>query len=216
MYARWTQGSSWMPQLHIMLPLLLALFMIDLQFIFLADVSYALELPPGSMSVTREESEESGTKQTQTQRVRSILATLQQTKSCILCDLSSVDLSTAALAGADLHGAALSHANLFQVQLSGANLRGAKFDASILDEAALDGADLSGADLRQALVRRTLLLGARLDANISIDGADFSGALIDRTNQRLLCELAQGVNSRTGVATATSLACPEPKTNQSP
>jgi hypothetical protein len=138
---------------------------------------------------------------------RSIHETLQQARSCSGCDLSALDLKEIILSGADLHGASLTRTNLFHARLSGANLHAARLEQSNLDEAALDGADLSAADLKQATLRRALLLGAHFDHNISIDGADFTGAILDRTDQRFLCELASGVNNKTGVSTSGSLAC---------
>ena len=40
-----------------------------------------------------------------------------------------------------------------------------------------------------------------------IDGADFSDALIDKTQQQKLCQYASGTNSVTGVSTRRSLNC---------
>ena len=40
-----------------------------------------------------------------------------------------------------------------------------------------------------------------------IDGADFSDALIDKSQQQKLCQYASGTNSVTGVSTRRSLNC---------
>ena len=40
-----------------------------------------------------------------------------------------------------------------------------------------------------------------------IEGADFTDALLDREDQRLLCRDADGVNPVTGVTTFDSLGC---------
>ncbi|KAK4529847.1 hypothetical protein CCYA_CCYA02G0704 [Cyanidiococcus yangmingshanensis] len=153
---------------------------------------------------------------TPSRSVRGIHETLQRTRSCVGCDLSALDLSASVLSGADLHGSILERTNLFHARLSGANLHAARLEESNLDEAALDGADLSAVNLKQATLRRTLLLGAHFDHNMLIEGADFSEAILDRADQRLLCELANGVNSQTGVSTFESLSCPSVKPSQVP
>ena len=43
--------------------------------------------------------------------------------------------------------------------------------------------------------------------NVDVTGADFSGAIIDRVEIKKLCEIASGVNSKTGIATRASLEC---------
>jgi uncharacterized protein YjbI with pentapeptide repeats len=40
-----------------------------------------------------------------------------------------------------------------------------------------------------------------------IENADFSDALLDRVDQRLLCAVARGTNPTTGVDTRASLGC---------
>jgi uncharacterized protein YjbI with pentapeptide repeats len=40
-----------------------------------------------------------------------------------------------------------------------------------------------------------------------VENADFSDALIDRVDQRLLCQSARGTNPKTGADTRSSLGC---------
>lgn len=44
-------------------------------------------------------------------------------------------------------------------------------------------------------------------AGALIAGADFSDSVLDRDDQRNLCEIAEGVNPKTGIATRDSLEC---------
>jgi hypothetical protein len=52
------------------------------------------------------------------------------------------------------------------------------------------------------------LSNAQLRNLKSIEGADFTDALMRKDVQMSLCKIARGVNPKTGVATADSLGCP--------
>jgi hypothetical protein len=43
--------------------------------------------------------------------------------------------------------------------------------------------------------------------DVNIAGADFSDAILGKLQQKELCKIATGTNSKTGVATRDSLAC---------
>jgi uncharacterized protein YjbI with pentapeptide repeats len=73
-----------------------------------------------------------------------------------------------------------------------------------LEEAGLDGVNLENAILQSAYLTRTIADAA------SIQGADFSEAVMPGPTLKLLCgrEDATGENPTTGVSTRESLMCP--------
>jgi uncharacterized protein YjbI with pentapeptide repeats len=105
------------------------------------------------------------------------------------------------LAGVDLH-----EADLRGAVFNGSNLQGADLRAVDLQDAVVFASRLEGADLRGALLRDAMLLQSRFtDARIA--DADFSGAVLDRSQRRALCARAEGAHPQTGVATRDSLEC---------
>jgi hypothetical protein len=121
----------------------------------------------------------------------------------------------------DMHGRNLQQqeflkANLEGFDFSGSDLRGAVFNNSNLQGANLSGADLEdvvayasrfeGSDLRDAVLRNGMLMQSRF-REASIEGADFSDAVLDLPERKALCARAGGTNSRTGIATRDSLEC---------
>ena len=61
----------------------------------------------------------------------------------------------------------------------------------------MDRADFTGTDLRDALLVGVIASGSSF-AGAQVEGADFSDALLDRDDQRRLCQEAEGVNPVTG------------------
>jgi len=121
----------------------------------------------------------------------------------------------------DMHGRNLQQqeflkADLGGFDLSATDLRGAVFNNTNLQKANLSGADLEdvvayasrfdGADLRDALLRNGMLMQSHF-REASIEGADFSDAVLDLPERKALCARASGTNSRTGIATRDSLEC---------
>ena len=99
------------------------------------------------------------------------------------------DLSGRDLGDSDLTGAYFSVSNLRKANLSGAKLINVIAYATRFDGADLSNANLSGAELLKSVFT---------DANI--EGADFTDAVLDKPQQKSLCERASG-------KTADSLEC---------
>ena len=53
-------------------------------------------------------------------------------------------------------------------------------------------------------------------AGASIEGADFSYAVLDSDDQRNLCKIASGTNPKTGIATRDSLECSDQEAGYKP
>ncbi|NET85685.1 MAG: pentapeptide repeat-containing protein [Moorea sp. SIO1F2] len=98
--------------------------------------------------------------------------------------------------GADLSGSIFTKANLLKANLEGANLTN-----SLADRVFLDQAILTNAILTDAIMNSTRFYDAE------ITGADFTDALIDRYQAKLMCKRATGVNPVTKISTRDSLGC---------
>jgi uncharacterized protein YjbI with pentapeptide repeats len=98
--------------------------------------------------------------------------------------------------GADLTGAVISSSTLNSTNLHGVNL-----SQGLLDQVRFVNADLSDAVLVEAMMLRSTF------KNTNIAGADFTDAILGKLQQKELCEIATGINPKTGVATRDSLGC---------
>ncbi|QNI56109.1 pentapeptide repeats family protein [Synechococcus sp. BIOS-E4-1] len=113
------------------------------------------------------------------------------TKEFVKYDLSNYDLS-----GLDLRGALFSVATLKRADLEGANLEGSIAYATHFEEA-----NLTNVNFRDSVLTKSFFMAT------TIDGADFSGAIIDDPQREAMCSRASGVNPVTGVETYDSLDC---------
>ena len=90
---------------------------------------------------------------------------------------------------------------VFLSKLNNADMHGAQ-----LNDALAYATDFEGADLRDVDFTGALLMESTF-TNALIDGADFTDAVISRIQQKELCSMASGTNSKTEEDTSYSLGC---------
>ncbi|MBM5796981.1 MAG: pentapeptide repeat-containing protein [Cyanobacteria bacterium M_surface_7_m2_040] len=150
-----------------------------------------------------------------------MLAMLVFTPQAVLAEFSGVDYTLTNQNGADFHGQDLANTSFAGAAGRQANFSGAQLHGAILTQAAFPEADFSGADLSGVLMDKVDFSGVDFSganltgaiasgssfAGATVTNADFSDALIDRNDQRLLCRDAEGTHPLTGVSTRVSLGC---------
>ena len=111
-------------------------------------------------------------------------------------EFTNIDLENANFSNADLRGGVFNG-----TLLEGVNLRGVYFITGIAYLAKFKNVNLSDAILTDAMMLRSTF------DNVEVTGADFTNAVLDKTEVKKLCVKASGVNSKTGVETRESLGC---------
>ncbi len=121
-------------------------------------------------------------------------------------DLHGQDLSKSSIAGATARDANLSDVDLHGTVLTLSDLKGSNLNGIDLTDTLADRVNFQKTDLRNAVLVNMIASGSSF-AGAVISGADFSYAVLDRDDQKNLCEIAEGVNPVTGIATRDSLEC---------
>jgi uncharacterized protein YjbI with pentapeptide repeats len=121
-------------------------------------------------------------------------------------DFSNQDLRRSNFTSADCRDCNFKNSKLvgayfIKTVVARANFENADLSDTLMDRAVINEANLRNAVLQRAVFTRSDLGGA------DIFGADFTNALVDRTQQLAMCKYADGVNPTTGVSTRASLSC---------
>ena len=124
----------------------------------------------------------------------------------ISSDMSSQDLSGRDFVKLDLKGINFSQSNLTGAVFNNSKLNNADMHGAQLNDALAYATDFEGADLRDVDFNGALLMESTF-TNALIDGADFTDAVISRIQQKELCDMASGTNSKTDEDTSYSLGC---------
>ncbi len=124
----------------------------------------------------------------------------------ISSDMSNQDLSGNDFVKLDLKGINFSDSNLTGAVFNNSKLNNADLHGAQLNDSLAYATDFEGADLRDVDFTGALLMESTF-TNSLIEGADFTDAVISRIQQKELCSMASGTNSKTAEDTSYSLGC---------
>ena len=121
-------------------------------------------------------------------------------------DFHGQDLSKSSIAGSVARDANFSNVDLHGTVLTLSDLKGSNLKGIDLTDTLSDRVNFQNTDLTNAVLVNMIASGSSF-AGASIEGADFSYAVLDSDDQRNLCKIAEGINPTTGIATRDSLEC---------
>ncbi len=121
-------------------------------------------------------------------------------------DFHGQDLHKSSIAGAVARDADFSNVDLHGTVLTLADLKGANLNGINLTDTLADRVNFQKTDLRNSILVNMIASGSSF-AGATIEGADFTFAVLDSDDQTRLCKDAQGVNPTTGISTRDSLEC---------
>nr|XP_027079622.1 thylakoid lumenal protein TL20.3, chloroplastic isoform X1 [Coffea arabica] len=117
-------------------------------------------------------------------------------------NFTAADMRESNFSGSTFNGAYLEKAVAYKANFTGADLSDTLMDRMVLNEA-----NFTNAILARSVLTRSDLGGA------TIEGADFSDAVIDLPQKQALCKYASGTNPITGISTRKSLGCGNSRRN---
>lgn len=121
-------------------------------------------------------------------------------------DFSKQDLRRSNFTAADCRDCSFKNSKLVGAYFIKSVVARANFENADLSDTLMDRAVIVDANLRNAVLQRGVF--TRSDFSRSdIYGADFTNALVDKSQQMMMCKYADGVNAVTGVETRKSLNC---------
>ena len=121
-------------------------------------------------------------------------------------DMHGQDLSGFEFVKFDLRGINFSESDLTGAVFNNSKLKGADMHSSNMQDALAYASDFEEANLTDVNFTNALLMESNF-SNAQIEGADFTDAVLSRIQQKELCSMATGVNSKTGENTSYSLGC---------
>jgi len=130
-------------------------------------------------------------------------------------DFHGQDLSKSSIAGAVARDADFSDVDLHGTVLTLSDLKGSNLNGINLTDTLSDRVNFQKTDLRNAILTNMIASGSSF-AGAQIEGADFTYAVLDSDDQKNLCEIAGGINPKTGISTRESLECRDRGTGYKP